>query len=206
MPFAVENLQLYQKAVDFADDVLATTEHFPRGDDFSPFALRFNRIMTNRFYEILDFINMHYCLTRRTDSEFWCEVQRPERINGRLGAKLDFWRQKPPSAADFEDSWFPGQPSTPLPTGSLPGDHRSPVDTAALWGYESYEAVLYGMDFLRDECDAWYGKERPAPPVVRNVIERLALAPRKLPPHEVWLQHVLGMPAYTAAPKNRATH
>jgi len=41
MPFAVENLQLYQKAVDFADDVLATTEHFPRGDGF--LADRLNR-------------------------------------------------------------------------------------------------------------------------------------------------------------------
>ena len=34
MPFAVENLKLYQKTVDFADQVLATTEHFPRGYGF----------------------------------------------------------------------------------------------------------------------------------------------------------------------------
>jgi four helix bundle protein len=34
MPFAVENLQVYQKAVDFADEVLATTEQFPRGYGF----------------------------------------------------------------------------------------------------------------------------------------------------------------------------
>ena len=34
MPFAVENLQVYRKAVDFADEVLAATEHFPRGYGF----------------------------------------------------------------------------------------------------------------------------------------------------------------------------
>ncbi|MFG0329947.1 MAG: four helix bundle protein [Phycisphaerales bacterium] len=34
MPFAVENLQVYQKAVDFADEVLATTEQLPRGYGF----------------------------------------------------------------------------------------------------------------------------------------------------------------------------
>jgi four helix bundle protein len=34
MPFAVENLKVYQKAVDFADEVLATTEQFPRGYGF----------------------------------------------------------------------------------------------------------------------------------------------------------------------------
>jgi four helix bundle protein len=34
MPFAVENLHLYQKSVDFADHVLATTDTFPRSDRF----------------------------------------------------------------------------------------------------------------------------------------------------------------------------
>lgn len=179
---------------DLAAVLLA--EHFPRGDDFAPLAYRVNRIMTNRFYEILDFINMHYCLTRRTDTEFWREVQRPERINGRLAAKLDFWRMKPPTAGDFEDQFFPGQPDTPLPSGGLPGDHRPPIDTAGLWDYPSYEAVLYGMNFLEAECDAWYGADRPRPMVLKNVIERLSLARRKLLPHHAWLQRVVGMANY----------
>ena len=34
MPFAVENLKVYQKAVDFADEILAMTEQFPRGYGF----------------------------------------------------------------------------------------------------------------------------------------------------------------------------
>lgn len=171
-------------------------EHFPRGEDMAPFAFRFNRIITNRFYEILDFINMHYCITRRTDTAFWREVQRPERINGRLAAKLDFWRIKPPSPSDFEDPWFPGQPDTPLPSGGTPGDHRSPIDTAGLWDYTSYETVLYGMDFLAAECDAWFGRDRPPPQVLRSVIERLSMARKKLPLHHVWLQRVVGMPGY----------
>jgi tryptophan halogenase len=161
-----------------------------------PAAYRFNRIMTNRFYEILDFINMHYCLSRRTDTEFWREVQRPERINDRLQAKLDFWRIKPPSPTDFEDQFFPGQPNTPLPSGGLPGDHRSPVDTAGLWSHESYESILYGMDYLYKECDDWYGRQRPNPSVLPHVLEKLKLARQKLPPHALWLQRVLGMPDY----------
>ncbi|HEX2138675.1 MAG TPA: tryptophan 7-halogenase, partial [Woeseiaceae bacterium] len=182
---------------DLAAVLLA--EHFPRGDDMAPLAMRFNRIMANRFYEILDFINMHYCLTRRTDTEFWREVQRPEHINGRLRAKLDFWRTKPPSAADFEDPFFPDQPSNPLPSGGLPGDHRPPIDTAGLWGYPSYEAVLYGMDFLAEECDAWYGRNRPVPTVLKHVIDRLVVARQKLPPHHIWLQRVAGMAEYPVA-------
>ncbi len=172
------------------------TEHLPFGDNMAPLAYRFNRIMTNRFYEILDFINMHYCLTRRTDTEFWREVQRPERINDRLQAKLDFWRVKPPSPTDFEDQFFPGQPHTPLPSGDLPGDHRSPVDTAGLWSHESYETILYGMDFLHKECDDWYGRQRPNSNVLPHVLEKLKLARQKLPPHALWLQRVLGMPDF----------
>lgn len=34
MPFAFEKLIVYQKAVDFADQVLAATEHFPGGYGF----------------------------------------------------------------------------------------------------------------------------------------------------------------------------
>ena len=50
-------------------------EHFPQTDEFSTMAFRVNRILANRFHEVLDFINMHYCMTRRTDTEFWREVQ-----------------------------------------------------------------------------------------------------------------------------------
>lgn len=172
------------------------TEHFPYGGDPATMAFRFNRIMANRFYEILDFINLHYCLTRRDDTAFWQEVQRPERINDRLKAKLEFWRHKPPSLADFEDPFFPGQPDSPLPDAGLPGDHRTPIDTAGVFTLSSYEAILYGMDFLRQECDRWFGKHRPPSRVPPGIARRLQLAAAKLPSHEEWLVHVAGMPRY----------
>jgi len=175
------------------------TEHFPQTNDYESVAYRFNRIMANRFYEILDFINMHYCLTRRDDNEYWREVRKPERINDRLQAKLDFWRIKAPSMSDFEDMVLPGQGGAPLPSGGWPGDHRSPIDTASIFGLDSYEAILYGMDFLRDECAQWYGTDRPPSPVSDIVQKRLAMAPNKLPPHAVWLHRVLGMPAWGKA-------
>lgn len=171
-------------------------EHFPYGDDLAPLAFRFNRIMTNRFYEVLDFVNLHYCLNRRTDTAFWAEARSREAINERLRAKLDYWRRKPPSRSDFEDQFFPGQVERRLGPASLPGDYRGPIDTGGLWGYEDYEAVLYGMDFLREECDEWFGPERPDPPVLAGVAERLGLAPGKLPRHDLWLSRVLGMADY----------
>ncbi len=172
------------------------TEYFPHHGDMALLAVRYNRIIANRFHEILDFINMHYCLTRRTDSDFWREVRKPERITDRLRAKLDFWRVKPPSASDFEDQWFPGQPDSPLPSGGLPGDHRSPIDTGGVFTLSSYEAILYGMDFLNIECDQWFGTDRPPSWVPQSIAQRLQMAPHKLPPHDVWLKRVAGMPDY----------
>ncbi len=180
---------------ELAAELLA--EHFPYGDDMEPLAFRFNRIMQNRFYEILDFINMHYCLTRRTDTEFWREVGRPERINDRLQAKLDYWRIKPPSVSDFVDSFFPGQVNSQQASEGPPGDNRCPIDTGRLWNHHSYEAILYGMDFLRDECDAWFGKNRPRPAIQKKVLDSVNTARDKLPPHDVWLKRMVAMADYS---------
>ncbi len=177
---------------DLASVMLA--EHFPYTDRYEAMAFRVNRILANRFYEILDFINMHYCLTKRTDTEFWREVQRVERINDRLRAKLAFWRQKPPSASDFEDQFFPGQSTSPIAAGV--GDTRSAIDTAGLWGYGSYEAILYGMEFLSEECDTWFGKDRPPSKLFQQVLHTLQAAKHQLPPHDEWLVQSLGMPNY----------
>jgi tryptophan halogenase len=188
----LESTGLYLSQV--ASEALA--EYFPFSDDMASLAFRFNRVMANRFYEILDFINMHYCLTRRTDTEFWREIGRPERINDRLRAKLEFWQIKPPSAYDFEDQFFPGQPEARLQSGGASGDNRYPIDTGRLWNHHSYENILYGMDFLRDECREWYGENRPRTGVLKRVRNAIETAPGKLPPHDVWLQKTLGMADY----------
>ncbi|MCH7820726.1 MAG: tryptophan 7-halogenase [Proteobacteria bacterium] len=188
----LESTGLY--LADLATVMLA--EHFPRDNDYEPLALRVNRILTNRFYEILDFINMHYCLTRRTDTEFWREVRQPPHITERLQAKLDFWRIKPPSRADFEDQFFPGMPGSPTQSTASGGDGRAPIDTAGLWDYASYEAILYGMDFLAEECQGWFGDNRQQPPIHGHVLETLQRASKLLPKHEAFLRMSLGMPDY----------
>jgi tryptophan halogenase len=154
--------------------------------------------MANRYYEILDFINMHYCLTKRTDTEFWKEVRKPERVNPRLRAKLAMWQQKPPSLHDFEDQWFDGMATPePLSDWSAIGG-RPPVDTGGLWDHKSYECILYGMQFL-DECvDRWYGNDRPKTQVLPQVTRAMGDMPRMMD-HSHWLQAKLGMLQYHTA-------
>ena len=120
-------------------------------------------------------------------------MQKPERINDRLKAKLEFWRVKPPSLADFEDQRFPDQSVEPFPHGDGTMDDRAPIDTGGIFTLSSYEAILYGMDFLRDECDGWFGPSRPHTKVQPNIARRVQMAAQRLPPHDVWLKRVTGM-------------
>jgi tryptophan halogenase len=118
-------------------------------------------------------------------------------MTDRLASKLDFWRKKRPTPADFEDQRLPGERCPETFSPSTSADPRDPVDTAGLWDHENYEAVMYGMDFLSRECDQWYGKDRPDTVVPPHIASRVAQAPAKLPPHTIWLQKVLGMPSYS---------
>lgn len=175
-------------------------EHFPYNDqDLELLSGRYNRLMANRFYEILDFINLHYCMTKRTDTAFWREVQKPERITDRLKAKLAFWKIKPPSAHDFQDQWYPGMASTTSTQPHFHTDSRSAIDTGGLWNHESYECILYGMGFLEQQSIQQFGANRPATGVHPAIIQRLQMARQKLPPHAIWLNRVLDMPEYDTA-------
>ena len=175
-------------------------EHFPYEEEhIETMAFRYNRILANRFYEVLDFINMHYCLTKRDDTEFWKTVQRKEHITDRLQAKFEFWKIKPPSPSDFEDQFFPGQIASLNTSSSL--DPRPHVDTAGLWNHESYQCIMYGMDFMRDEVREKWGKNLPPSQVHPSVIQRLQMADKRLPPHHIWLKEKLGMKDYPISDK-----
>jgi tryptophan halogenase len=178
---------------DLATVMLA--EHFPLHGDVDGLRWRYNRIMISRYYEILDFINLHFALSGRDDTDYWREVRKPARRTARLQAKLDYWRTKPPSVSDFEDAVYPNETIAPLP-GAGGRDSRHVVDTGTLFGLDSYEAILYGLDFLRDECDRWYGSDRPPSRVAAPIQARVAAAPERLAPHAAWLQQAAGMPRW----------
>jgi len=85
-------------------------------------ARRFNDSFTYRWQRVIDFLKMHYVLTRRSDSDFWRDNCRPESVPDRLREQLALWRHQPPSRYDFYriEEVFPSA---------------------------SYQYVLYGMGF-----------------------------------------------------------
>jgi tryptophan halogenase len=86
-------------------------------------AKRFNDVTMYRWGRIIDFLKLHYVLTRRTDTAFWRDNLDPASVPERLKELLELWKYQPP--------WFFDE-----------FDRLEEVFPAA-----SYQYVLYGMGF-----------------------------------------------------------
>ncbi|NTS78660.1 tryptophan 7-halogenase [Catenovulum sp. SM1970] len=83
---------------------------------------QYNEIFVNRWDNIIDFIKLHYCLTKRTDTEFWREQTMPENIPGSLLEKLEAWKHYAVSEGDFPNKYD-------------------------IFGLASWQYILYGLEF-----------------------------------------------------------
>jgi len=86
---------------------------------------RFNKRFLYRWDRIVDFLKLHYLLSRREGSDFWIDNRRPETVPDRLKELMELWRYRPPGRRDFPqiEEIFPAA---------------------------SYQYVLYGMGFKPD--------------------------------------------------------
>jgi len=86
-------------------------------------AARFNATTHYRWGRIIDFLKLHYVLSKRSDTAFWRDNRARETIPDRLADLLLLWRHQPPwlyEEFDRADEVFPAA---------------------------SYQYVLYGMGF-----------------------------------------------------------
>ncbi len=86
-------------------------------------AARFNEVTGYRWGRIIDFLKLHYVLTKRTDNQFWIDNVDPVTIPERLQKLLRLWK--------YQSPWFFDE-----------FDRLEEVFPAA-----SYQYVLYGMGF-----------------------------------------------------------
>jgi len=89
-------------------------------------ARRFNDVTMYRFGRIVDFLKLHYVLTKRTDTAFWRDNVDPATVPDRLRDLLTLWK--------YQSPWFFDEL-----------DRLEEVFPAA-----SYQYVLYGMGFETD--------------------------------------------------------
>ncbi|WP_174278327.1 tryptophan halogenase family protein [Sphingomonas bacterium] len=96
-------------------------ELFPRQGPIDLSAARFNELMSARYATIVNFLKLHYCLSRRPEP-FWRDNADPATVPERLRDLIDQWRWRPPSRFDFQ------------------------LDVES-FAYFNYQYILYGMDF-----------------------------------------------------------
>jgi tryptophan halogenase len=98
---------------------------FPADGNLAPAARQFNELMKARFERVVDFLKMHYALTKRTDSAFWRDNADPASLTPTLRDRLAQWRCRPPHRMDF-------------------------VVDLEMYPPSSWQYVLYGMEYESD--------------------------------------------------------
>lgn len=129
-------------------------------------AHRFNSTFLYRWERILEFLKLHYALSRRQEP-FWQDNRRVENVPSTLQEKLEIWQYRPPSDYDF--------------------DHRREVFPPA-----SYQYVLYGMGFGDRVRKEYIAGKLPGEyyRVQERSRQRSEQAVRHLPPHRELLDKV----------------
>jgi flavin-dependent dehydrogenase len=99
-------------------------QQFPANREImSVVARRFNHRMSYHWERLIEFLKLHYVLSRRTDSRYWSDCRDPDTCPPGLRDKLSVWQQQPP--------WHDDSPR---------------VDE--LFPSASYQYILYGMGFV----------------------------------------------------------
>ncbi len=65
-------------------------------------AKRFNETCLYRWQRIIDFLKLHYTLSKREDSDFWRDNKRPNSIPESLQELMILWRYQSPWHMDFD--------------------------------------------------------------------------------------------------------
>jgi tryptophan 7-halogenase len=99
-------------------------ELFPHNGPVDAPARRFNALIVARYERIINFLKLHYCLSRR-EEPFWRDNADPASIPEDLQELLRQWRHRPPGRFDFL------------------------LDLES-FAFFNYQYILYGMDYRTD--------------------------------------------------------
>ncbi|MFM9829789.1 MAG: tryptophan halogenase family protein [Sphingomonas sp.] len=122
-PLEASALMLVETAVDYIADRLPRTRAV-----MDVMSAQFNLAFTHHWERIIEFLKLHYLLTKRTDTAFWRDNVEPASVPDGLRAKLELWRHHPPVAQDFA--------------------HQPEV-----FSWPSYQYILHGMGFANAHAD-----------------------------------------------------
>lgn len=143
--------------------------------DMDLVARRFNEAFAYRWSRIIDFLKLHYVLSRRDDADYWRDHRRTDTLPDSLRELLQLWAHRAPSRNDF---------------------HRiEEVFPAASWQY-----VLYGMEYRPAARPLRADRLAAAQAGIQDLTTITRRLLGALPRHRDLIQHIRahGMPAATS--------
>lgn len=154
-PLEASALVLVELSAEMIAEQLPATR-----DTMDIVARRFNETFLYRWDRIVDFLKLHYILSKRTDNAFWADNRAPGTIPASLQELMRLWRYRSPGNCDFTSN--------------------NEVFPAA-----SYQYVLYGMGFRTDPdfLRLTDGERRMAREHIEHNAAALKKALRMLPAH-----------------------
>jgi hypothetical protein len=133
-----------------------------RREDMPLVARRFNTAFAYRWGRVMQFLKLHYALSRR-DGDYWRDHMRPAAMPPELSELLTLWRHRPPSRHDFP------QGQEIFPTAS--------------WQY-----ILYGMGFHPVPARQRQDATQAAEPWFRENAQLAARMVSALPGHRALIE------------------
>jgi flavin-dependent dehydrogenase len=101
-------------------------DQFPRSREALKYVEdKYNKTFRLRWDKSVDFVKLHYCITKREDTAYWVDNCHPDSIPQALTDRLAHWKTHPPTKYDFDYAYEP-------------------------FVLDSYLFVLYGMNFNAD--------------------------------------------------------
>jgi len=138
-------------------------ELFPFNGPVDAPADRFNALMTARYDNLVNFLKLHYCLSRRAEP-FWRDNADPGSIPDVVKAMIERWRYRPPGRFDF----------------------LIDVETFAFF---NYQYILYGMEFRTEPAFA-ARRDDAAHPLFARIRSFGDQAIRELPAHRELVEQI----------------
>lgn len=156
----------------------ALLDNFPATrDTMDVHAGRFNELFLYRWDRIVEFLKLHYVLSKR-EEPYWRDHRGASSIPKRLTDLLILWRDQPPSSYD------------------LP--HASEIFPAA-----SYQYVLYGMGFPPPTNAAAAMAPSPMVNGLQQARQRARVLASSLPSNRAYLDSLRGADTFPAPPIER---
>lgn len=130
-------------------------------------AERFNETVLYAWQRVIDFVKLHYFLSKRDDSEFWLDNRSTDTLSDSLKSKLALWQKQPPTSYDF-------------------------FTKHEIFNLDNYLYVLYGMDFAtKMESNSYlYNNSEQAKQLIAMLQNKVGSLREQLLPHRELINRI----------------